>query len=331
MMSQSPQLMVLGYPRRFNIDATTTGATLHELAWHVVKRFVKTACPFQPSTGQLPFTLATTDLAAAGVKSVVGNTDAPLAAIGVAEEDVLLILWANEADRPEYVDYDEFSREIQLPSPADAEAAPPPELTLQKCLEQYTEKEHIFEHTTPCPCCGAAPRAAPPVKRLGLWTAPDTLVLHLKRFSATQGQFGQQFSDKIECMVRYPLRGLDLAPYRAAAATAPREISPFSTVESGGGGGDAALTEGSGGGGADLYDLYAVSHHLGGSIHGGHYTATCLNPVNKRWYHFNDSHVSAVPAAEAVAASAYLLFYRRRGAESAAGEDEGCHPSGSKP
>lgn len=60
-----------------------------------------------------------------------------------------------------------------------------------------------------------------------------------------------------------------------------------------------------------IYDLYAVSNHFG-SLNGGHYTAFCQNPIDKRWYEFDDSSVSSMSASGAVSKSAYVLFYRRR-------------------
>ena len=65
-----------------------------------------------------------------------------------------------------------------------------------------------------------------------------------------------------------------------------------------------------------LYDLYAVSNHMG-NLHGGHYTAFCKNAPTDQWFHFDDSRVSAVSAAQVkdtvCSEAAYLLFYRRRG------------------
>ena len=65
-----------------------------------------------------------------------------------------------------------------------------------------------------------------------------------------------------------------------------------------------------------LYDLYAVSNHMG-SLNGGHYTAFCKNAPTDQWLYFDDSRVSAVSAEKVkdtvCSASAYLLFYRKRG------------------
>jgi len=61
---------------------------------------------------------------------------------------------------------------------------------------------------------------------------------------------------------------------------------------------------------SNIYDLYAISNHMG-SLYGGHYTAHCKNSLDNRWYEFNDSSVSKSGEDELICSSAYVLFYRR--------------------
>ena len=61
-----------------------------------------------------------------------------------------------------------------------------------------------------------------------------------------------------------------------------------------------------------LYDLYAVSNHIGG-INGGHYTAFCKNQLDGNWYKFDDSNVKKLEEGGVCNKNAYLLFYRRKG------------------
>lgn len=44
-----------------------------------------------------------------------------------------------------------------------------------------------------------------------------------------------------------------------------------------------------------VYDLYAVSHHSGG-LGGGHYTATCKNFLNNKWYVYTNNMILYAPA-----------------------------------
>jgi len=122
-----------------------------------------------------------------------------------------------------------------------------------------------------------------PKKKMDIWTSPDVLILHLKRFQFVAGQY-MVLRDKINEIVDFPIEGLDLSEYVRGPKFA--DAPP-------------------------IYDLYAVSHHMGG-LGGGHYTATCKNFLNQQWYNFNDSSVSMTEPSSAVASTAYVLFYRRR-------------------
>jgi hypothetical protein len=61
-----------------------------------------------------------------------------------------------------------------------------------------------------------------------------------------------------------------------------------------------------------MYDLYAVSNHVG-SLGGGHYTALALNRFDDAWYEFNDSSYRCVDETihKSHRKSAYVLFYNR--------------------
>jgi ubiquitin carboxyl-terminal hydrolase 36/42 len=71
-----------------------------------------------------------------------------------------------------------------------------------------------------------------------------------------------------------------------------------------------------------VYDLYGVVIHQGGSTSSGHYYSYCrtemaLNPtLNKpgqgKWYECNDEYISQISEQQALNAQAYLLFYQKR-------------------
>ena len=96
-------------------------------------------------------------------------------------------------------------------------------------------------------------------KSTTIWSAPPILVLGLKRFEFRN----VLWKDKLDFMVDYPIKGLDMTKYVAEYK------------------GDEPL----------LYDLYAVVNHHG-LIWGGHYTAECLSPADAKWRLFNDSRVT---------------------------------------
>ena len=120
-----------------------------------------------------------------------------------------------------------------------------------------------------------------------MWTTPDVLIIHLKRFQYTSGS-AYAHRQKIDDLVDFPIEGLDLAPFMARCGAPVHYDAP------------------------PVYDLYAVSEHTG-SLRGGHYTTVARNFVNGKWYDFNDGHVREVTAAAAVTPRAYVLFYKRRG------------------
>lgn len=64
-----------------------------------------------------------------------------------------------------------------------------------------------------CPRCKEHRQAT---KKLDLWRLPDILVVHLKRFS-----YSRYFKNKIDALVDFPLKGLDLTPYIRAGKGAP--------------------------------------------------------------------------------------------------------------
>jgi ubiquitin carboxyl-terminal hydrolase 4/11/15 len=155
--------------------------------------------------------------------------------------------------------------------PHDADA-----ITLDKCLSLYTTTERLGpDDPWYCNKCKEFQQAT---KKFDLWNSPRILVVHLKRFSYRN----KYFREKLETLVHYPLRDLDLSRH----IIGPKTPAP-------------------------IYDLYAVSNHYGG-MGGGHYTAYALNKGTNKWYKFDDSYVSEMDESQVVSSSAYVLFYRRR-------------------
>jgi ubiquitin C-terminal hydrolase len=111
-------------------------------------------------------------------------------------------------------------------------------------------------------------------KRIQFWNFPKILVVTLKRFSYD--------GKKLERMVKYPVRDLDLSKYVCG-------YNPQSYK----------------------YDLYGVCNHFGTTM-GGHYTSFVKN-ANGQWYHCNDSQVTPiVNENDVVTQYAYCLFYRKK-------------------
>lgn len=127
-------------------------------------------------------------------------------------------------------------------------------ITLDECFTETSKSEVLSEDNAwYCNKCKELRRAT---KTLEIWTVPDILIIHLKRFSGHR-----TFRDKIEELIDFPVTGLDLA-------------------------GKVGFPESK-----DLtYDLFAVDNHFGG-LGGGHYTATAQNFYDKQWYDYNGMYI----------------------------------------
>jgi ubiquitin C-terminal hydrolase len=106
------------------------------------------------------------------------------------------------------------------------------------------------------------------------WNLPDILVVDLKRFDNR--------NRKNNALVSFPLTGMNLDKY----------IKGYNKH-------------------TYTYDLYGICNHSGG-VMGGHYTAYVKN-ANGKWYHFNDTDVTAVSNLDSmISQKAYSFFYRKK-------------------
>lgn len=143
-------------------------------------------------------------------------------------------------------------------------------IDIEDCLNEFTKEEKLGEDDLwYCPRCKKHQQAT---KKFELWSVPDILVVHLKRFSNARAM-----RDKIDALVEFPIEGLDLGQrvgVRGAEGQSVRE-DEF------------------------VYDLFAVDEHMGG-LGGGHYRAYAKNPSDGEWYHFDDSYVTKSTAEESI-------------------------------
>mmetsp|Transcript_17960 Transcript_17960/g.28371 ORF Transcript_17960/g.28371 Transcript_17960/m.28371 type:complete len:1182 (+) Transcript_17960:107-3652(+) len=150
-------------------------------------------------------------------------------------------------------------------------------IELSACLEAFCETETLNENDAwYCSSCKDFKCAT---KKIDLWSTPDLLTIHLKRFSYTRN-----WRDRINTLVRFPIDGLDLSPFLKSDDHQKDAI----------------------------YDLFGISNHMGG-MGGGHYTSYAKNMDNHQWYYLDDSRTSKVVNLEGmVSSSAYVLYYRKR-------------------
>ncbi|XP_058139469.1 ubiquitin carboxyl-terminal hydrolase 43 [Dasypus novemcinctus] len=173
-----------------------------------------------------------------------------------------------------------------------------PSCTLDECFQFYTKEEQLAQDDAwKCPHCQVLQQG---VVKLSLWTLPDILLIHLKRFC----QVGER-RNKLSTLVRFPLTGLDMAPHVAQRSSGPQPApGPWPSWKQ-----PACLPHSCP---QDfLYDLYAVCNHHG-SLQGGHYTAYCRNSLDGQWYSYDDSTVEPLREDEVNTRGAYILFYQKR-------------------
>jgi ubiquitin carboxyl-terminal hydrolase 8 len=150
--------------------------------------------------------------------------------------------------------------------------------SLKDCLELYLAEEKLTgDNQWYCAKCKKHRDAS---KKTDLWILPPILIVHLKRFRFNEyGRLGS----KNDVPINYPIDQWDLSRFvRSRGSEYP------------------------------LYDLYAVSNHVG-SLGSGHYTAYALNRFTEQWYEFNDSRSRKVDerTLRGNRGSAYVLFYNR--------------------
>ncbi|KAK7605335.1 hypothetical protein V9T40_007193 [Parthenolecanium corni] len=180
-------------------------------------------------------------------------------------------------------------------------------VTLEECFKLYTKAEVLgAEDAWHCPNCNLKQEV---IKQLGLWTLPDILVVHMKRFkqSSSKQQATSRMPVKLTTLVDFPLYGFDMTPHLAPGyrGTSPPTLwSPWRRPSSC----KQSLKRDS-----NAYDLYAICNHHGQDLQSGHYTAYCRNPYDGLWYCFDDARVTPVSESALVTPAAYILFYQRRG------------------
>lgn len=192
------------------------------------------------------------------------------------------------------------------------------ELTLAGCLRRYVRPERLgaAAHWR-CSACGSSSAA---LKQLSFRRLPLVLCFHVKRFE--HGGAAQR-PRKLDVPLRFPLHGLDMAPFTTSHMIRGHAHAQHATpaaAEAGGSAGAAGSAAGGAGAGTDpggeacpasfrqscLYELFGVVSHWG-DMSSGHYVSYVK--CEGAWYLINDPWVVAVSEADVAGVQAYMLFY----------------------
>ncbi|XP_016355493.1 ubiquitin carboxyl-terminal hydrolase 16-like isoform X1 [Sinocyclocheilus anshuiensis] len=203
--------------------------------------------------------------------------------------------------------------ELAFQSLASRTAPEKQECSVESCLYQFTEVEHLTENNRlMCVTCtkrqsghkaadGKKAVYRDALKQMLISDPPAVLTLHLKRFQ----QVGYSVC-KVNRHVQFP-QILDLTPFCSLNCKGVKE-------------GEMRV----------LYILYGIVEHSG-TMRSGHYTAYVKSRPSTRnyvengldagsghaeaskgsWFHISDSSVHPVPEAKVQSSQAYLLFYEK--------------------
>jgi ubiquitin carboxyl-terminal hydrolase 31 len=109
-------------------------------------------------------------------------------------------------DRNQIEEHFSVKQVAKCPSEATA-------VSLKECFGLYTKAEKLGDGDAWfCPECK---RKQEVVKKMGLWSLPDVLIIHLKRFRQTSNTSSNKLSTMVEC----PLEGYDMSPFVTNAGT----------------------------------------------------------------------------------------------------------------
>lgn len=147
-------------------------------------------------------------------------------------------------------------------------------ITLKKCLECFSYPDKLDKlNEWFCPTCRKLVRA---IARLDIWSVPDNLILHLKRFVYKDGNYKKVFGK-----INFP-EVIDMQPF----VRGPQKNESLK------------------------YRVHAVINHIG-TMNGGHYTTSAFSTSEDKWYTYNDEAVYQTSENITYSEMPYVLFYHR--------------------
>lgn len=170
---------------------------------------------------------------------------------------------------------------------------------IYQCLRSYCQEEMLSgDEVWKCPHCKCKRMAT---KQIIITRAPQILVVHFKRFSASKTQSAR----KIHTPIEFPLHGLKMDDFvvnqsKSAPATDPRAPGASSATV-----------------GPFTYDAFGVLRHIGSSMSSGHYISLVRDAERQCWRKFDDERTTDFNPRDLGGRDrlqneqAYIVFYER--------------------
>ena len=139
----------------------------------------------------------------ANIDSLLSEVDPATATIQLAAKNYIALDWHPRARSLFYSDKaaEEVSQDEASFHPdkvAATATAKKQTLGLTECLKLYTSQEKLgADDAWYCPACKKHQQAS---KKFDLWTLPEVLIIHLKRFS-----YNRYWRDKIDTLIDFPI------------------------------------------------------------------------------------------------------------------------------
>ena len=190
-----------------------------------------------------------------------------------------------------------YSISVEIPMPTREH----PHVTLYDCLRSYCATERLSgDEVWHCPHCKRDREAT---KQITISRAPDFLVVHFKRFSASHSERAK----KIHVPVHFPLNNLDLEPFMLPPPNRHEVAAIAARYEKGGLEVPVAMRR------PYRYNCYAVMRHLGSTMTSGHYISVVKDAARGVWREFNDERIGDYRPQDLRfdTSEPYILFYQR--------------------
>ena len=179
---------------------------------------------------------------------------------------------------------------------------------IHDCLRSYCQEEMLSgDEVWKCSHCKCEREAT---KQIFITRAPQFLVIHFKRFSASKTESAR----KVHTPIHFPLYGLNMEPYIVSPKHTAASINHRGLNVSGDHAIETAITP------PFVYDAYAVMRHLGQSGNGGHYISLVKDSARGCWRKFDDERATDFDPNKLRSEQrlqneqAYLVFYGRAAA-----------------